>query len=118
MATLSPPRPETAGFTLLECIVAALLLSLLATGLATLTVNHDRLLASMEGWTASDPTYFVAQPESDLARLVGVPARLATEPPLPPAPPPSSPPLELTVSSVELVLHPPQAAALVHVEGP
>lgn len=114
----SPRRPETSGFTLLECLVAVMVLSLLAVGLARLTVDHDRLVAGMEEWTDADPTYFVAQPVDDLARLVGTPAELEPDPPLPPSPPPGSTTLVLSVSSVELVLHPPQATALAHVEEP
>jgi prepilin-type N-terminal cleavage/methylation domain-containing protein len=113
---LSPRRPELAGFTLLECLVAVIVLSLLAVGLARLTTHHDKLMAGVEQWTFGDPTYFVAQPEDGLQRLVGVPATLVGSPPLPPAPLPGPGVLQVTVSSVELELHPPQATALVHVE--
>ena len=115
---MSPRHPETgpAGFTLLECLVAVMLLSLLAVGLAKLTVHHDRLVHDLESWTDDDPTWFVAQPDDDLQRLVGVPATLATEPPPPPSGPPAPGVLAVTVTAVELELHPPQATALAHVE--
>ena len=112
---MSPRRPET-GFTLLECLVAVMLLSLLAVGLAKLTVHHDRLVHDLESWTDDDPTWFVAQADDDLQRLVGVPATLATEPPPPPSGPPAPGALAVTVTAVELELHPPQATALAHVE--
>ena len=112
---MSPRRPET-GFTLLECLVAVMLLSLLAVGLAKLTVHHDRLVHDLESWTDDDPTCFVAQPDDDLQRLVGVPATLATEPPPPPSGPPAPGVLAGPVTALELELHPPQATALAHVE--
>lgn len=112
---MSPRRPELAGFTLLECLVAITLLSLLAMGLARLTTTHDRLLAGLEAWTHDEPTYFVAQPDGAMQRLVGMPATLVTEPPLPPSGPGSGA-LQVTVTAVDLVLHPPQATAQVHLE--
>ena len=111
----SPRRPET-GFTLLECLVAVLVLSLLATGLAKLTVHHDRIVADLESWTAGDPTWYVAQVDDDLARLVGAPARLSAGPPLPLSPPPGPGAFEVSVSEVELQLDPPAASARAHLQ--
>jgi prepilin-type N-terminal cleavage/methylation domain-containing protein len=113
----SRPRPDVRprGFTLLECLIAILVLSLLAAGLARLTVDHTRLVASLDAWAASDPTYYVAQPQDAMERLVGVPAALATDPPLPPAPAGAGP-LEVSVAGLQLQLDPPEAEALAHLE--
>jgi hypothetical protein len=97
--------------------VAVLVLSLLAVGLAQLTSRHDRLLAGLEDWTAGDPTWFVMRADEPLARLAGLPAELVAVAP-PAEPVPGAPALLVSVSSVALELHPPTAAALVHVEEP
>ena len=116
---MSSPRrsePGESGFTLLECLVAVLVLSLLATGLAKLTVHHDRIVADLESWTDGDPTWYVTQVDDDLARLVGVPATLSADPPPPLSPPPGPGAFAVTVSDVELQLDPPAASARAHLQ--
>ena len=111
---MSARRAER-GFTLLECMIATLVLSLLAVGLARLTTAHDKLLSKIEAWADGEPLYYVSQADDPMQRLVGVPAALVADPPLP-LTPHSPGALEVTVTSVELELDPPQARALAHLE--
>jgi prepilin-type N-terminal cleavage/methylation domain-containing protein len=102
------------GFSLVECLVAVTVLSLLVTGLAKLTVQHDRLLQGLGTWAAGDPVWFVERPALTAA-LLGAPATLAAELPLPPASPPAGP-LEVTVLEVSRGLSPAFVEALVELE--
>ena len=111
-------RPErraggAAGFTLLECTVALLLFTLLVLGLSRLTVAHDRLVSSLDGWLADDPVYYVDQPDDDLQRVLGVPAKLSEAVPTLPDPPPPPDAYAVTVQSVERGLDPATANAVV-----
>lgn len=112
----SPRAPErrASGFTLLECMVALLALTLLATGIASLLVAHDRLVQGLGTWAAGDPVWFVARP-GPTGQALGAPARLSAEAPVaPPAPDPG--PLEVTVLSVTRGLAPASATAQVLLE--
>lgn len=112
----SHPEAErrVAGFTLLECVVALLALTLLATGMASLLVAHDRLVQDLGAWAADDPVWFVARP-GPTGQALGAPARLQAEAPLAPgAPDPGV--LEVTVLSVTRALSPASATAHVLLE--
>jgi hypothetical protein len=98
--------------------VAVLVFSLTVVGLARLNADHDRLLSKIEEWAFGDPLYYVVRPDDPMERLAGVPAALSVDPPPSPGPPPAPGNLTLTVVSLELVLDPPSASALTHVEEP
>jgi prepilin-type N-terminal cleavage/methylation domain-containing protein len=115
---MSRRRRTDRGFTLLECTVALLLFTLLVVGLAKLTVAHDRLVASTEGWLADDPVVFVDVSDDDLQRLLGVPARLVPDAPAPPPAPPAPDAWLVTVTATARTLDPPTASALVVMTEP
>ena len=115
MSRPATPEPRgPAGFTLLECVVATLVLTLLITGMAALTVAHDRLLQGLGTWAHGDPVLFVVPPRDTLA-LIGAPAQVSPDPPSLPAPTPPGP-LSVTVLEVTQGLQPAFVAALAHVE--
>ena len=101
------------GFTMLECVVAVLVMALAMIGLSRLVVAHDRLVQGLEAWTDGTPVRFVDVPDDPLQSLAGVPATLVEDPPASPVPPVSGV-LEVAVLSVERTLEPPTVA--LHVE--
>lgn len=105
--------PE-AGFTLLECVVATLALTLLVLGLSSLTVAHERLLDGLGAWAQDDPVLFVVPPRDTLAAL-GAPALTSVDPPpLPVATPEGD--LHVTILQVSRELDPAELTALVELE--
>jgi hypothetical protein len=105
--------PES-GFTLLECVVATLALTLLVLGLSSLTVAHDRLLAGLGAWAQGDPVLYVVPPRDTLAAL-GAPALTSVDPPTLPAATPEGD-LHVTILQVSRELDPAVLTALVQVE--
>ena len=103
-----------AGFTLLECVVATLVLTLLVLGLSYLTVAHDRLLQSLGTWAHGDPVLFVVPPR-DTAAALGAPALTSTDPPALPGATPDGV-LKVTIEQVQRGLDPGYLTALVHLE--
>ncbi len=122
---VSPRESAQSGFTLLECEVALLLLMLLALGMARLTIDHGRIVNSVEGWLEKveetedvwvDPLYYVDQSDDSWARILGSPATLALTAPTLPGPPPGPDAFDVTITSVDLTLYPPTVTALVSLE--
>lgn len=103
-----------AGFTLLECVVATLVLTLLVMGLSALTVAHERLLADLGAWAQDDPVLFVVPPRDTLAAL-GAPALISVDPPTLPSATPEGD-LHVTILEVSRELDPASLTALVEVE--
>ncbi|HTE04951.1 MAG TPA: hypothetical protein VK824_02060 [Planctomycetota bacterium] len=109
----SERRAGEAGTTLLECTVALLLFTLLVVGMSELTSAHEQLVSSLDGWLADDPVYFVDQPDDDMERAIGTPARLSEVVPVLPGPPPAPDVYSVAVVSVSGELDPPAAVARV-----
>ena len=110
-------RPEPAGFSLLECLVALLILGGSVLGVLRLVLAHQAVLVDAEAWALGEPDYYLAPVPDELQRTLGRPAHLAATPPA--VTPPSSPPMQtVTVLKVVLGLDPPSASATVRVESP
>ena len=73
---------RVAGFTLLECEVALLVLMLLAVGITQLTRRHETLITDMEDVVGVDPVWYVDAPDTQLERTLGLPARLVATAPV------------------------------------
>jgi prepilin-type N-terminal cleavage/methylation domain-containing protein len=113
---MSRPATPESGFTLLECVVATLVLTLLVLGLSSLTVAHDRLLAGLGTWAQGDPVLFVVPPRETLAAL-GAPALTSVDPPALPPPAPEGD-LQVSIEEVTRGLQPAFVTAHAHVEDP
>jgi len=75
------PRSSDRGFTLLECQVALLGLTLAVLFLSRMISSHDVLLQDMDGWLqGDDPTWYVVPREDDYERWLEVEADLSTTP--------------------------------------
>lgn len=74
----NPPR---AGFTLLECMVAIVILNLLLIGMVKLIGGHHQVLDSVDDWSYGAPVYYVVPDPDPLARAIGVAATLEADPP-------------------------------------
>jgi hypothetical protein len=75
-------RSSEHGFTILECEIALLVLTLAVILMAKMISSHDVLLQSMDGWLMGDqPTWYVVPRENDFERaLEHAPDLLATAP--------------------------------------
>lgn len=69
---MSLRRPSSEhGFTLLECQVALLVLTLAVIFMSKMISSHDVLLQGMDGWLeGDDPTYYVVPREKDFERYL------------------------------------------------
>jgi len=112
----SHPKTDAAGFTLVECQIAVLMLTLVLLGFMHLNGAHERLVADMESWLADDPTYYVEKHDDELMRILGAPAWLATVPPTPLSPPPSPDAYDVYVLDATLGLRPLSASATFYQE--
>ncbi|MBC8328561.1 MAG: prepilin-type N-terminal cleavage/methylation domain-containing protein [Planctomycetes bacterium] len=77
----SPRRRAAGGFTLLECLVAILILSLLVLGMVRLVSGHHEVLDSVDDWSYGDPVLYLVQDTDPMARAIGTPAALSVDPP-------------------------------------
>jgi hypothetical protein len=116
MSRPATPERAVAGFTLLECVVATLVLTLLILGLGYLIVAHDRLLQGLGTWAHGDPVLYVVPPRDTQAAL-GSPALTSADPPTLPGTTPDGD-LHVTIEQVDRGLDPAFLTALVHVEDP
>ena len=83
-------RSNDRGFTLLECEVALVVLTLALMFLSRLTVAHETLVADVEAWVDGDPTFYVDLRDARWERLLGHPPELAAGVPEPPPAPPAA----------------------------
>ena len=103
------PRPSSdRGFTLLECEVALIVLTLAVLLLSRLIVSHDRIVQDMEGWLDGDPVYWVAPRANEWERILGHAAELTTT-----QPGPESTGGRIVVLEVTRTLDPPTVVAIV-----
>jgi prepilin-type N-terminal cleavage/methylation domain-containing protein len=106
------------GVSLLECLVAIVILSISMLGLSRLVVDNERLLAKIESWCAFEPEYYVVRPAYDLERTLGCPARLSTSAGGAVGGVPTDTPFHVIVLSRSRNLHPESATAIVEVVEP
>ena len=110
-----PPSTEQRGFTILECMVAAMVLVLMAYGWMRLHSSHADLIASMDQDFEQDPVLYVDRAEGEFERVVGISARATTDPPTPPNGS-GTDDFTVTVLLVERDLEPPTASARAYME--
>jgi len=108
-----PRASDERGFTLLECVIATLVMTLMAYGWMRLHSSHTELVASLDGDLSDGATYFVDRPQSEAARVLGLAARLSRNAALLPDTPDPDPAFELTILLAERTLRPPTASARV-----
>ena len=101
------------GFTLLECVVATLMFSLLIIGFMHLNAGHERLVADIESWAAGEPTWYADRSDDDIERVLGVSATLVASDPGAPPGPPAPDAYSVTITSADFELNPIQATAVV-----
>lgn len=70
-----------AGFTVMEVVIAVVLLNLLVAGVVKLFIGQNSMVESLEGWAEDEPVLYVVPDVDPLARRLGVPAALAAERP-------------------------------------
>ena len=111
----SRPSRSESGFTILECMVAAMVLVLMAYGWMRLHSSHADLIASMGQDFEQDPVLYVDRAEGEFERVVGISARATTDPPmLPTGGGPDA--FTVTVLLVERDLEPATASARAYME--
>jgi hypothetical protein len=67
-----PPPSSEHGFTILECQIALLVLTLAVVLLMKMIAGHDKVLQDMDGWLEGDaPTYYVVPRTNDFERWLG-----------------------------------------------
>jgi len=71
------------GFTMIEVMVAVVLLNLLVVGIVKLFIGQNAMVEDLEGWAEGEPVLYFAQDANPVARQLGIPAQLTpTRPPL------------------------------------
>ncbi len=81
MSSTRPPSSER-GFTILECQIALLVLTLAVILMSRMISSHDVLLQDMDGWLeGDDPTWYVVPREEDHERWLEHAADLSATPP-------------------------------------
>lgn len=108
-----PPASDQRGFTLLECVLATLVMTLLAYGWMRLHSSHTELVASLDEELGAGTAYYVDKPQSAAARVLGVAARLSRDPAAAPNAEDPDPAFELTILLADRTLRPPTASARV-----
>jgi hypothetical protein len=80
---LSHRRPSSErGFTILECEIALLVLTLAVILMSKMISSHDVLMQTMDGWLQGDqPTYYVVPRENKYERWLEHSPDLLTSPP-------------------------------------
>jgi len=81
-----PRNRDVAGFTLLECEVALIVLGLVIFGLLRATSEHEVLLSTLDELTEPRNVRWVRPADDPLARALGRPAELLEREPAEPAP--------------------------------
>ncbi|GJM22070.1 MAG: hypothetical protein DHS20C15_19850 [Planctomycetota bacterium] len=99
---------------MLECVIATLLMTLMAYGWMRLHSSHAELVASLDEDLFTHKAYYVDRPDSEAARVLGVAARLSRNPAVLPQAVDPEAPFALTIVSAERALRPPSASARVH----
>ena len=79
MSSPGASSPGQRGFTLLDCEIAIIVLSLLSVGVMNRTRSHEQVVRSLEKWHEGRSVYYVVQPEDPIERLLGVPARMSAD---------------------------------------
>ncbi len=82
------PRPKDPrhGFSLLECMVAILILNLTIAGMFRLINTQENEVAEVEDWMTDGKTWYLIPDPEPLARTLGKPATLAAAPAKPSKP--------------------------------
>ena len=109
------PRSSERGFTILECEIALLVLSLAVILMMKMIAAHDVLLQDFDGWLEGDePTYYVLPRANDYQRwLEHAPNLSLTTTPPDSWSPPADPEHIVTILSKTKVLDPPSISILV-----
>lgn len=112
-----PPSTER-GFTLLECEIALIVLTLAILLLSRLVVSHELLVHDMERWVSADPVYYVVPREDAFERQLGHAAGIQTALPVGGGGGGGPVDHEVTVLSVTRTLYPASISVLVDWEAP
>lgn len=75
-----PPSTEQRGFTILECVIAAMVLVLMAYGWMKLHSSHTELISSMDQDFEDDPVLYIDKPEDEFERILGISAVASDSP--------------------------------------
>jgi hypothetical protein len=113
-----PPSSER-GFTILECEIALLVLTLAVILTMKMIAAQDVLMQSMDSWLEGDaPTYYIAKRESDYERWLEYLADLSpTEPGASSWSPPLDPAYRVSILSNTKQLDPPTISVLVELRS-
>jgi hypothetical protein len=68
------------AFTMVECVVAILVINLTIAGMFKLLKLQERQVAEAEGWLRKDPVYYLNPDPDPMARALGKPASLDAAP--------------------------------------
>jgi prepilin-type N-terminal cleavage/methylation domain-containing protein len=74
---MSQSSTKRRAFTLLELVVAMIVLAAGLLAIQGLMVRQSRQISHLEAWCFTPRTYYVVNPASNAMQLVGVPAELA-----------------------------------------
>mgnify|MGYP003961613449 CR=1 FL=1 len=69
-----------AGFTMVECVIAIMVINLTIAGLFKLLKLQETQVAEAEGWLAKNPIYYLNPDPDPLSRALGKPASLDQAP--------------------------------------
>jgi len=70
-----------AGFTMIEVMVAVVLLNLLVVGVVKLFIGQNAMVEDLEGWAEGEPVLYLVPDRDPLARQLGMPANLSSDRP-------------------------------------
>jgi hypothetical protein len=117
MWLLPSDQDQVSGFTMLECVVAILIINLTIVGMFNLLKGQEQRVIEVEKWLKDDLVLFVNPDPEPLARILGKPASLD------PAPQPTfetaqATPYEVRVLEVQRELSPASLAVLFEVYRP
>ena len=104
-------RGARAGFTLLECLVAILILNAAVLGMVRLVSGHHQALDEVDDWSYGDPVYYLVPDPDPMARALGGAAALSVDPPSE-VHVPSAQPYEVTVLDTFQDLAPVKSSAI------
>jgi len=113
------PASSERGFTILECEIALLVLTLAVILVMRMVSAHDVLMQDMDGWLEGDePTYYIAPRDNDYERWLEYRADLSpTEPGPGTWTGPPDPAYIVSILSTTKELNPPTLSILVQLRG-
>lgn len=114
-----PPPSSERGFTILECQIALLVLTLAVILMSKMISSHDVLMQSMDGWLQGDqPTYYVVPRKAKWERyLEHSPDLLTSIPPIGFEGDPGTIKYSVGILSTTRVLNPPSLRVLVNLRS-